>query len=153
MAVTTTPLNSSALMIRTSNDAGINWDVVGFITSATLSTTMATREITTKLNCGWRELGAGLRSWSMTGDGLITYSTVTGETNPSDFFTFLNNRTVINIELTSWDCTLSAPNIGDTVYRGRAYLTSLEMSGGVEDNATYSFSFEGTGELISDVIS
>lgn len=152
MAVTTSPLNSSALMIRTSTDAGTTWDIVGFITSATLSTTMATREITTKLNCGWRELGEGLRSWNMSGDGLITYNAVSGETNPQAFFQFFKNRTLFDVEFTSWDCSTSLPNPDDIVYHGKAYLTSLEMTGGIEDNATYSFSFEGSGELVDDVI-
>jgi predicted secreted protein len=151
MAVTASPLNSSSLMIRLSSDAGTTWDIVGFITSATMSTTMATREITSKLSCGWRELGEGLRSWNMSGDGLVTFDDVTGEQNPKRMFTLYKNRTKADIQITTWDCTLAAPIVGDPNYSGQCYITSLELTGGVEDNATYSFSFEGSGELVDDV--
>lgn len=143
---TLAPINSSAIVIRISAD-GITYDIVGFISNATMTTTLATRDITTKLSCGWRELGEGMRSWAMSGDGLLTFTTTTGEVDFKSMFTYFNERTKLYVDLTTWDCAAGDIGADDPNYSGQAYLTSLELSGGVEDNATASFTLEGTGVL------
>ena len=151
MAATGVPINGSSLILQISSDAGTTWDLIGFATTATLSTTMETRDITTKTSCGWRALGEGLRSWSLSGDGLVTYVAVSGEVDLLTLFGHYSARTQVQIRFTSWDCSGSVPIAGDPNYEGMAYLTSMEQTGGVEDNGTYSFTFEGTGELVEDI--
>jgi hypothetical protein len=88
----------------------------------------------------------------MSGDGLVTYAAVAGEKNFADLYKWWEGRAKIDIEFTVWDCSGGAPNVGDTVYSGKCYITSLSQTGGVEDNATYSFTIEGTGVLTDTVI-
>lgn len=151
MAVTAAPINGSALMIRISDDGGTTWDIIGFAQSATLSRTTETRDITSKTTCGWRALGTAQRSWSLSGDGFVTYATVAGEVNPYQAHALWKNRTEIDVEFTVWDCDQAAVNPGDPNYRGKGYITSLEETGGVEDNGTYSFTIEGNGELADGI--
>ena len=39
----------------------------------------------------------------------------------------------------------------DISYAGKGYITSMSMTGGTEDTATYSLSIEGTGALTQTV--
>jgi hypothetical protein len=50
-----------------------------------------------------------------------------------------------------WDCEAGDINSGDPAYSGKAFLTSLEETGGVEDTGTYSFTFEGAGVLAMSI--
>ena len=47
---------------------------------------------------------------------------------------------------------LASPASGDYTYSGSGFITSLEMTGGVEDAPTYSVSIEGTGTLTQNAI-
>ena len=147
MAATAAPINGSALMIRISTDSGTSWDILGYAQSATLSRTTETRDITSKTTCGWRALGIANRSWSLSGDGFAAYATVAGEINPYELHTLWASRQEIDVEFTVWDCEQADVNPGDPTYSGKGFITSLEETGGVEDNGTYSFTIEGNGVL------
>jgi TP901-1 family phage major tail protein len=138
MAVSTAIMNATDVLIQFSTD-GTTYDKVGRMTSASLSISMETRDTSTKDSAGWRELLEGQRSWSLSGDGLIVYS-LTGADGFHDLFSFLNGRTNLYVRFGS-------TKTGEKVYSGRGFITSLDQEAGVEDNATFSFSFEGTGVL------
>lgn len=148
---TSTPINSSALIIRISSDNGTTWDLIGFANAATLSRSMETRDITNKFSCGWKKIGEGKLSWNLNGEGFITYVAVSGATDPLQLHQLWASRKEIDIEFTTWDCAAAKPIPGDPNYRGKAFLTSLEETGAVEDNGVYSFTFEGSDELVDDV--
>ena len=136
----TSIMNSTDVVIQISEDSGTTYDIIGRATSASLSVSMETRETTTKDSAGWQENLEGLKSWSLSGDGLVTYS-ITGDYNtPDDLFTLLNNRTLVKVKFGS-------ATSGEIDYTGDAYLVSYEQEAGVEENVTYSFSFTGTGAL------
>ena len=131
-------MNATDVLIQFSTD-GTTYDEVGRMTSASLSISMETRDTSTKDSAGWRELLEGQKSWSLSGDGLVVYS-LTGADGFSDLYGYLNGRTNLYVKFGS-------VGTGEKVYSGRGFITSLDQEAGVEDNTTFSFSFEGTGAL------
>ena len=135
----TSIMNSTDVVIQISTD-GSSYDIVGRATSASLSVSMETRDITTKDSAGWQENLEGLKNWSLSGDGLVTYS-ISGEyETPDELFTILSNRTAIDVKFGSMTS-------GEIDYSGKAFLVSYEQEAGVEESVTYSFSLTGTGTL------
>lgn len=142
MAASSVPINGTAIVIQISTDNGLTYDTIGEATSASLSTSESVRDITTKDSGGWREIAEGKREWSLAGEGLVTYSTAANVAKPNDLFDLLNGRTEIDIKFTRAD-----GNAGDYEYSGKARLSSYEQDSGVEDNNTFSFSFDGSSTL------
>ena len=139
-------MNATDVVIQISEDGGTSYDVIGRCTSASLSVSMETRDTTTKDSAGWQENLEGLKSWSVSGDGLVTYSVGADTDGPNDLFTLLNNRTKVKIKFGS-------TTTDELDYTGDAFLVSYEQEAGVEDNVTYSFSFTGTGALTQAAVS
>ncbi len=133
-------MNSTDVVIQISEDGGTSYDIIGRATSASLSVSMETRDTTTKDSAGWQENLEGLKSWSLSGDGLVTYSITGDYETPDDLFTLLSNRTLVKVKFGS-------ATSGEIDYTGDAYLVSYEQEAGVEENVTYSFGFTGTGVL------
>ncbi len=136
----TSIMNSTDVVIQISEDGGTSYDIIGRATSASLSVSMETRDTTTKDSAGWQENLEGLKSWSLSGDGLVTYSITGDYDTPDDLFTLLSNRTLVKVKFGS-------ATSGEIDYTGDAYLVSYEQEAGVEENVTYSFGFTGTGTL------
>jgi TP901-1 family phage major tail protein len=137
----TSIMNSTDVVIQISEDGGTTYDIIGRATSASLSVSMETRDTTTKDSSGWQENLEGLKSWSLSGDGLVTYSISDANYDtPDDLFTMLANRTAVKVKFGSTTST-------EIDYTGDAFLVSYEQEAGVEENVTYSFSFTGTSTL------
>jgi len=146
MAASATPINGSAYRIEISTDGGSTYDLVGCATSHSLSVNHSTRDTTCKSAGGWAASAEGLRDWSTSGEGLVTYSVVADTAKPNDLFDLIANRTKVNIKFTT-------DNTGDYEYSGEAYLESYEQEAPLEDNLTYSFSFKGSGALTQTAVS
>ena len=58
----------------------------------------------------------------------------------NDLMTVFSNRTSVTVKF-------STEVSGDDYWSATAYLTSLEVSAGMEDSATFSASFEITGAI------
>ena len=110
-----------------------------------LSLSMETIDITTKDSAGYRELLAGLRSGSMSCNGLIDYADASNK-DVTDLYAAWEGRTKLTLKF-------SSEITGDTSFTVDGFLTSLEQSGGTEDTATYSATFELTGQVTDAVIS
>jgi TP901-1 family phage major tail protein len=123
--------------------------IVAHATNCSLELSMDERDITSKDSAGWKEIAGGLRNWSISTDALYD-ATDLGATK-TDFvalFDLVDARTKIYVEF-----TILSPATGDYIYTGEGYVTSLSLSGGVEDTATYSCSITGTGDLDKAVTS
>ena len=131
MAASTSVMNSTDVVIIVASE------IVGKMTSASLSVTMATRDISTKDSAGWMEVLEGQKSWTLSGEGLVVYNN-TGKATPDDIYTYLSNRTAVAIEFGS-------ETTDEKYYSGSGFFTEFSTDAGVEDNATFSFSFQGTG--------
>lgn len=145
MAAGTEVMNATDVILQISEDSGTSYDTIGKCTSCSLTVSRDVRDITTKDSSAWRELLTGLKSWSLSGEGLVTYNTETDIDKPNDLYTLLNNGTKIKVKF-------GTTNAGDYDYTGDCYITSYEQEAGVEDNNTYSFSLEGTGALTQAVV-
>ena len=133
MAASTSVMNSTDVVLK------VGSELVGKMTSASFSVTMATRDISTKDSAGWMEVLEGQKSWTLSGEGLVVYNN-TGKATPDDIYTYLSNRTAVTIEFGS-------ETTDEKYYTGSGYFTEFSTDAGVEDNATFSFSFQGTGTL------
>lgn len=131
-------MNATDVLIQFSTD-GVTYDEVGRMTNSSLSISMETRDTSNKDSAGFRELLSGQRSWSLAGDGLVVYS-LTSADGFHDLFGYWSGRTKLFVKFGS-------VSGGEKSYAGQGFITSLDQEAGVEDNATFSFSFEGTGTL------
>ena len=133
MAASTSVMNSTDVVIIVASE------IVGKMTSASLSVSMATRDTSTKQSAGWMEVLEGQKSWTLSGEGLVVYNNA-GKATPDDIYTYLSNRTAVAIEFGS-------ETTDEKYYSGSGFFTEFTTDAGVEDNATFSFSFQGTGVL------
>ena len=138
MAASTSIMNATDVLIQFSTD-GVTYSEVGRCTSASLSVSMETRDTSNKDSAGWRELLEGQKSWSLSGDGLVTYNIASAD-GYSDLWGYLTARTKLYVKFCS-------TTTDEKYYSGQGFLTSLDQEAGMEDNVTYSFSFEGTAAL------
>jgi len=146
-------------------------------TNATLSFSNATIEVSTKKTnpAGTLLDGnslshslAGASSWSISAEGLLDLSTPTSDDNSgtdsdaSDdtfgtdeageatsehgFVNLVNMATARRTVYVEFRDASATSSFG-TGLRGKAFIESLEASGGVDDFATYSVTFKGDGDL------
>jgi TP901-1 family phage major tail protein len=108
-------------------------------TEGSISINMETRDITTKDSTGYRELAEGLRSGSISVSGLVDDNDSGGA--GGTLFTALDQRQAVALVFGFDDAS------DDYNYTCNGFCTSLEVSGGTEDNVTYSATFEITGSI------
>ena len=130
-------------------------DLIAYAQSGTLNFSMSTRDITNKQSGGFKESLEGLREWSIDMDGAYAWTNPAGagiaDSLDDLFLKYLldlgsNTREAFTVRFGN-----TGGATGDTYYEGSAFLTSVSVSAGTEDTATYSISLEGTGVLIQYV--
>lgn len=131
MAASTGINNGSLLGIY---DGGI---LIAYGMSTELGMSMGTRDTTNKSSGGWASNKESTKSWQASGTFLFAEDAAHGF---SDLFASYTARTEIVLKI--WSGVS-----GDNWYTGNARITDLSMSGGVEDNQTFSASFTGNGAL------
>lgn len=109
-------------------------------TSCSLSVNADTIDVSTKDSAGFRALIGGQKSFSLSADGLMDFVSTTGSTDTDELFTNMMNRTSVTF-------TFALDVQAGYKYTGSGFITSLEISGAMEDAPTYSVSIEGTGEI------
>jgi TP901-1 family phage major tail protein len=131
--------NATDVVVKLVNGAGgTPSNVLLHATSASLSISREMRDSTTKSSEGWSTSLAGLKSWEISGDGFVDF---TGNNNVDALIT---QMLVADAETAK--VTVSFGTAGQT-YSGDAYITSCSVDAGVEENATYSLTLQGTGDL------
>lgn len=111
--------------------------LIAGLTGNTMSVNGEMIDVTTKDSKSWRELLAGVRSWSMSGDGAFDDAAAYGFNDLFDAFS-LKDRLLVRF---------SFEESGLPYYEGYAYLASLEQTAPLEDKITFTFTLEGDGEL------
>lgn len=109
-------------------------------TSCSLSVNADTIDVSTKDSQGFRDLIGGQKSFSLSADGLMDFASTLSTTDTDELFTNMMNRTSVTF-------TFALDVQAGYKYTGSGFITSLEISGGMEDAPTYSVSIEGTGEI------
>jgi predicted secreted protein len=125
-------------------------NLVAFAQNCTLNVNHSPREITNKESAGFKEILEGLRDFSIDVDGAYAWTNAAGAalTNGADDVlqtNILANRLPVDFIFGDTAST------SDISYAGKGYITSMSMTGGTEDTATYSLSIEGTGALTQTV--
>ena len=136
---TTGIFNGTNLVVLVGNE------VVAHSTSCSLSVSVDLPDATTKSSGGWADEIGGLKSWSLTTDGLATVDPTGASYVVGDIFTALAARTAVTVKFTTVNG--STPIVGDLYWTGSAFIESLDVTADMESPATYSVSFTGTGAL------
>jgi predicted secreted protein len=123
----------------------VGTEVIAHATSCSLSVSADLPDATTKQSGGWAEEIAGLRSWSLTTDGLATVEPTSTNYSVGDIFSALNGRTKVTVKFTT--ANGSTPITGDLYWYGDAFVESLDVTADMESPVTYSVSFTGSGLL------
>ena len=123
----------------------VGTEVIAHATSCSLSVSADLPDATTKQSGGWAEEIGGLRSWSITTDGLATVEPTGTSYVVGDIFSALNGRTSVTVKFTT--ANGNTVIAGDLVWSGSAFVESLDITADMESPVTYSASFTGTGVL------
>jgi hypothetical protein len=115
---------------------------VANLVSNDLDISMATRETTNKDTSGWKTALGSTMSWTASAEGMFAEDATYGF---DDLFAVLTARNAVTV-------MTSSQVSGDKKYTGSALLTSLTRSHGLEENTSFSCSFEGTGALTEATI-
>jgi predicted secreted protein len=121
-------------------------EVVAHSTSCSLSVSVDLPDSTTKSSQGWADQIGGLKSWSLSTDGLATVDPTGATYIVGDIFTALAARTAVTVKFTTVSSG-STVIAGDLYWSGLAFIESLDVTADMESPATYSVSFTGQGAL------
>lgn len=119
----------------------IGTTLIAAATDCTLSLNMEMIDITTKDSSAFRELLPGLRSGSISCSGLIDYLDASNK-DVSDLWDAFENKTALTLKFEK-----ATQTTGELSFSATGYISSLEQSGGTEDTATYSATFELSGAI------
>jgi predicted secreted protein len=114
-------------------------------TTASLELSVDLPDATTKDSAGWSEFFAGVRSFTLSSDGLVDYAT-DAKVETDELVTLLINRTAVLVEF-------STATSGDMKLSGSAFITSISQTADMESPAGFSVSFQGTGALTQSTVS
>jgi len=131
------------MAIFNGTDLGVYIDqvLIAAATDVSLTLNAETIDITTKDSAAFRELLPGVRSGSISVSGLIDYVDAANR-DTLNLYDAWENRSVLALKFSK--ATLGT---GEASFSANAFITSLEQSGGTEDTASYSATFELTGTI------
>ena len=110
------------------------------VTDLSVSVSTETRDTTSKINGGYRALLPGLKSLSVNFTAFYAQDTTNGYNElMTDFLA--GAKQDVSINAVDWD-NAGADIVGDQEIVFEAYITSLELSAGTEDNASYTCTLE-----------
>jgi len=124
-------------------------NLVAFAQNCTININHSPREITNKESGGYKEILEGLRDFSIDVDGAYAWTDASGTalTNGADDLVNSNILTRASVDFIFGDTQATS----DVSYSGSGFITSVSLTGGTEDTATYSLTIEGTGALTQTV--
>lgn len=138
-------LNGTELKVYSSGTTNL----VAFAQNCTININHSPREITNKESGGYKEILEGLRDFSIDVDGAYAWTDASGTAlaNGADDLVNSNILTRATVDFIFGDTQATS----DVSYSGSGYITSISLTGGTEDTATYSMTIEGTGVLTQTV--
>jgi|TARA_R110001606_G_scaffold393744_1_gene563979 predicted secreted protein len=121
-------------------------NLVAFAQNCTLNVNHSPREITNKESAGYKEILEGLRDFSLDVDGAYAWTNAAGAALTDGVDDVLETNVLNARQAVSFIFGDTAAT-SDISYSGSGFITSVSLTGGTEDTATYSMSIEGTGIL------
>jgi len=140
---TTGIFNGSQYTVMFDSDGGTP-TVADNVTDLSVSISTETRDTTTKNNGGYRALLPGLKSLTVNFTAYYAGGATNGYDDLMDDFL---TGTKQDVKIVSYDWDTGSEEAGDKEIIFEAYITSLELSAGTEDNASYTC----TLECVSDI--
>lgn len=125
-------------------------NLVAFAQNCTLNVNHSPREITNKESGGYKEILEGLRDFSIDIDGAYAWTNAGGVALTNGIDDVLETN-VLNARQAVTFIFGDTASTSDISYSGSGFITSVSLTGGTEDTATYSLSIEGTGVLAQSV--
>ena len=139
-------LNGTELKVYSSGTTNL----VAFAQNCTLNVNHSPREITNKESGGYKEILEGLRDFSIDIDGAYAWTNASG-TALTDGIDDVLETNVLNARQAVTFIFGDTASTSDISYSGSGFITSVSLTGGTEDTATYSMSIEGTGVLTQTI--
>lgn len=130
-------MNGSQLRVAFANDSATPV-LVDHLTDLSVSFSTETRDTTTKDNGGYRAILPGLKTLSVTFTAFYAADATNGY---EELFADMEAGQKLDITIASYDQS-EAEITDDMDIDFKAYCTSLELSAGTEDNASYTATFE-----------
>ncbi len=125
-------------------------NLVAFAQNCTLNVNHSPREITNKESAGYKEILEGLRDFSIDIDGAYAWTNAAGAALTDGVDDVLETNVLNARQAVSFIFGDTAAT-SDISYSGSGFITSVSLTGGTEDTATYSMSIEGTGALTQTI--
>jgi len=125
-----------SILVLTSGSTANAYEPIAYSTSASATFSLDLRDTTTKDSAGWSESEKGLKSFEISTDALWNLN---ADVDLQELFNDYKDRTEITLRFKQ-----RTSGGSDKYYEGNAYVSSLSVDAGVEDNVTYSVSFTGT---------
>jgi len=139
-------LNGTEIKVYSSGTTNL----VAFAQNCTLNVNHSPREITNKESAGFKEILEGLRDFSIDVDGAYAWTNAAGAALSNGADDVLQTNILagrLPVDFIFGDTASTS----DISYAGKGYITSMSITGGTEDSATYSLSIEGTAVLTQTV--
>lgn len=138
MAATAGIMNGSQLRVSFADD-GVTPVLVDHLTDLSVSFSTETRDTTTKDNGGYRAILPGLKTLTVTFTAFYAADATNGY---EELFADMEAGTKLDVTIASHQQSDDAEITDDMDIDFEAYCTSLELSAGTEDNASYTATFE-----------
>jgi hypothetical protein len=113
-------------------------------TTASLELSVDMPDATTKDSAGWAEFFAGVRSFTLSTDGLIDYATAAA-VETDELVAMLIARNTVAV-------TFGTSTAGDMLLSGNAYVSSISQTADMESPSGFSVTFQGTGALTQSTV-
>ena len=113
-------------------------------TTASLEISVDMPDATTKDSAGWAEFFAGVRSFTLSSDGLIDYATAAA-VETDELVAMLIARNTVAV-------TFATATAGDMLLSGNAYVSSISQTADMESPSGFSVTFQGTGALTQSTV-
>ena len=113
--------------------------VADHVTDLSVSVSTETRDTTSKNNAGYRALLSGLKTLTVNFTAFYAGDATNGYDELMTDFLAGNKQ---DVKVCSYDFSANSEEVGDKEIVFEAYITSLELSAGTEDNASYTCTLE-----------
>lgn len=135
-------MNGSQLRVQFADDGG-SVTLVDHLTDLSVSFSTETRDTTTKDNGGYRAILPGLKTLTVTFTAFYAADAANGY---EELFADMEGGNKLDVKIASFQQSDDSEITDDMDISFDAYCTSLELSAGTEDNASYT----ATLECVSD---
>ena len=131
-------MNGSQLRVAFANDSATPV-LVDHLTDLSVSFSTETRDTTTKNNGGYRAILPGLKTLNVTFTAFYAADATNGY---EELFQDMKDGQKLGVTIASFQQSDDTEITDDMDIDFDAYITSLELSAGTEDNASYTATFE-----------